>query len=186
MLYMKAGQPVHQQRYVNVLQGPTVEGGVRYLDARDGEDLARYDIECTAKDDDCTELNSNGSCTGAEAHGQWFEAFYDGLLDPTANDQEQHRERAKAVVDILKAKAAQDLQARRDWGPEWFKLRDAPHNRRALLPPPDQRSDDLQLPAPTGEACLRRLPPQGPQQQVLEVRSACIRLNVKTPCLLLS
>ncbi len=142
----------------NAVQDPTAEHGLRYVDTLDGEDLARYGTECTAGANG-TAHDESDACAAAEAGRHEYEAFYDGLLDPTANNVTAHLERARAFLDIERSMMKTDVNVEEDWPQLWHKLRDAPYNRRALLgsvraPPPPEGS----------QSCMERLPPEGPTQ----------------------
>ncbi len=143
---------------LDVIEDPTAEDGVRYIDAQDGEDLTRYGTECTAGSNGTAHQESN-TCVAAEARKQEYEAFYDGLLDPTANNVTAHLERARAFLDIARSMMKTDVNVEEDWPQLWHKLRDAPNNRRALL-------GSVRAPQPPegSQSCMERLPPEGPTQ----------------------
>ncbi len=166
-------------QHIDIVQDPAVEGGVRYVDRSDGEDLAQYGTVCTK----CGSSLSD-PCTAAEARMLEFSAFYDGLRDPAAHDQEQHRARARVVYKVLqyvvKAQLGDDATS---WGEEWDKLRNAADlaKWRALVGDERQGRSIAALrglgrglvravtPRSEGLSCITQLPSAG-RTQVYEVR----------------
>lgn len=167
-------------QYIDMVQDPAVEGGVRYVDRSDGEDLALYGTVCTTGGYSLT-----CPCTAADARRLEYRAFYDGLMDPTANDQEQHRSRAMAVHEVLRyvvqAQLGNDTTS---WGEEWHKLRNAAglSTWRAVVEDERQGRSSGHLhglrrtlvravtaPWREGRSCITQLPSEG-QAQVFEVR----------------
>ncbi len=177
MITLKTGEGDIEEaaQLVEALQDPSAEGGVRYEDRSDGEELARYGTECTTGSTQGAILHDVGA---AIRHVRELNAFYDGLWDPEAQKTETHKQRAKAVVEKLMAVVAKDLEGSSDWGEDWYKMRDAQCNKLALLTPYQESGYD-------GLSCLVRLPPQG-STQVLQVGSAellpcCRSTNTSTP-----
>lgn len=151
MMQIKAGITGHAEEYVDVVPDPTVEGGVRYLDAADGEDLGRYGTECAAQ---------YNACAAAEEQKQELKAFYDGLRDPIAKQQQHHTDTALLMYSALRAYISDELQKGfADWGAEWYRLRNAPAMRRALrstVPEVDRK----------GITCMASVPPEGPVHEL--------------------
>ncbi len=158
MMQKKAGLTGNADEYVVAVPDPSAEGGVRYLDTTDGEDLGRYGTECTARYD---------ACAAAEARKQELKAFHDGLRDPVANDQQHHKDTTLLMYSALRTYISDELQKGfADWGADWYRLRNAPTMRRALrssVPEVDRK----------GLSCMASVPPDGPAHE-LEVNRACV------------
>lgn len=158
------GDIVEDAQLIEALEDPSVEGGVRYVDASDGENLARYDAECTTGGGLSTNQGAVLTDVGAATrHWRESDVFYDGLWAAEAQKTATHQERVKAVVGQLKAVITEELEGSSDWGEDWYRIRDAHCNKAALLTPFQESSYD-------GLSCLVRLPPQG-TTQVIQVGS---------------
>ncbi len=117
---------------VDVVKDPSAEGGVRYVDPKDGEDLGRYGTECTARTPTVQRSLLSGPTEGERDDEGAFQELYDGLTYADNAMLDAAPERALAACDKLKAAIAMDLVSNRDWGEEWHKIRETPSIRRAL------------------------------------------------------